>query len=142
VAEFFKGWRRKTGLVTLMMALVLTAAWMRSDTVYAATAFAVGSRQFAIQSGRGYVKLSRWKPRDDERLLWGWQCFSPNEDQERGLIVRQLAIDGHKDSASWNIPYWMLTILPALLSAWLILGKTRKAKPAPASHDEHQISLR
>jgi hypothetical protein len=30
VGDFFKGWRRKTGLVTLAMACVLTVAWMRN----------------------------------------------------------------------------------------------------------------
>ena len=31
MAAFFHGWRRKTGCVTLMMALLLMALWVRSD---------------------------------------------------------------------------------------------------------------
>ncbi|MEK6262669.1 MAG: hypothetical protein AABP62_29075 [Planctomycetota bacterium] len=33
VGEFFKGWRRKAGLVTLVMACVLGVGWMRSMVI-------------------------------------------------------------------------------------------------------------
>jgi len=32
MGEFFKGWRRKTGVVTLVMACVFMSAWVRSQT--------------------------------------------------------------------------------------------------------------
>ena len=34
MGEFFKGWRRKAGVVTLAMACALTAMWVRSEIAY------------------------------------------------------------------------------------------------------------
>ena len=40
--EFFRGWRRKTGLATLAMACVLTVLWMRSHLVQDELLFCFG----------------------------------------------------------------------------------------------------
>lgn len=53
--EFFKGWRRKVGLVTLVMALVFTGGWLRSrffeDSVIiprSSSSWRVASNQYGI----------------------------------------------------------------------------------------------
>ena len=51
MVEFFKGWRRKIGCVTLLMALVFMAGWLRNyfirDSVqYSNGAFVVASNSF------------------------------------------------------------------------------------------------
>jgi hypothetical protein len=130
VREFFRGWRRKAGLMTLAMALLLMVAWTRSYSVYSMLGFAVGGRQFMVQAGTGYVRWSGWSSRTAEPLISAWQTLTLNEDHERALIVRQLAIDGSEDSVSWLIPYWSLVLPLTLLSAWLLLSKSRAANSA------------
>jgi hypothetical protein len=54
--DFVKGWKRKVGVVTLVMACVLTAAWVRSltvmDTVWIP---ARGDEAFCCLSTSGYL---------------------------------------------------------------------------------------
>lgn len=54
--EFFRGWRRKVGCVTLVMACVLTTGWVRSIGQSHAVQFPLG-RQIAqtIESTMGVI---------------------------------------------------------------------------------------
>ena len=129
----------------MAMTLALIAAFARSYPVYDMAAFALGGRQFMIQSMKGYVKWSGWSPRGDESHVWIWESvsFIPDHDQWKGLIVRQLAIDGHWDSASWLISYWSIIIPLILLSAYLILWKPRKmvAPDSTSTISDQQTTL-
>jgi hypothetical protein len=115
VGEFFKGWRRKAGLVTLALAMVLTAGWMRSTLYY---------DQFFMQVPRGVLH---------------YVC------SENGRIVVESPADRFWDDESFalysgpidyqwervGIPYWSLVLPLTLLSAWLILAKQPKSKTGP-----------
>ena len=58
MGDFFKGWRRKAGVVTLAMAMLLTDAWIRSIS----TRDSVGFRLF----GKWNVAAS-----EEQSLQWG-----------------------------------------------------------------------
>ncbi len=149
VGEFFKGWRCKAGLVTLVMACVLMVMWMRSLAVndlvlrrangfvstirsvaggvswttytcpvHSAGDYAWGSTAIETRPSHGW-----WQAKEECETIWEWQslgfCF--------GAAMH--AFYGHPERAVyWLVPYWSLVLPLTLLSAWLILGKPRKAK--------------
>ena len=100
MGEFFTGWRRKAGLVTLAMAVVLSVGWTRS---------------IKERDVKGFVLFGKWNvvESDDQTLSWGAEVSSTPHWKV------------------WYVPYWLLVWPLTLLSAWLIVGKPRKAKGAP-----------
>lgn len=48
--EFFRGWKRKSGVVTLLIACLFLAAWVRSITVHDAVIIGFRSNTFAVES--------------------------------------------------------------------------------------------
>ena len=126
MSTFFCGWRRKVGCVLVVVALALIVTFARSYAVYHMAAYALGGRQFMVQSGQGYVIWSGWSPHDDDPVMWTCDSFNTSHNQDRGLIVRQLAISGSPNSVSWPISYWWLIAPVTLLSAYLLLWKPRK----------------
>ena len=61
MVEFFRGWRRKVGCVTLVVACLLTAAWFRSRSEMDRLTFSLGRR-------------THWLVSDQESL--GWAAFT------------------------------------------------------------------
>ena len=120
MGEFLKGWRRKAGLVTLALACVLTAGWMRSYVVFD-------------------DQMSLDVPFGSPRIVWsigGYVCSAPDgpratpiESDLPSILDMQIRV-GRPTMADVVIPYWSLVLPLTLLSAWLILGKPRKVKPA------------
>ena len=109
VGEFFKGWRRKAGLVTLAMACVLAVAWMRSyvieDRIVLSTTPGASGQH---APGAANMIASR----QGKLWLYHWMAAGLEE---------------------FAVPYWSLVLPLTLLSAWLILAKPRKAKAATGS---------
>jgi hypothetical protein len=68
--NFFIGWRRKTGLILLAMALALTVFWMRSYELYDTASVLCPMAHHRIDSELG-------------RLLW--QCDRPSSTDARRL---------------------------------------------------------
>ena len=104
MSDYFKPLRRKVGLVTLAMACLLTAGWVRS--------YCGGDRIIAIvmegfESKNGYIQHIRI---DLEGRGW-----------KKPLVYRP---DG-----TFCVPYWSICVPLTLLSAFLLLSKPRAAKP-------------
>ncbi len=156
VGEFFKGWRRKAGLVTLAMACVLAVGWSRS---YLATdALNIPTREFTIQvlasvngslvwggldgrKSKFIPNIHVWDTREangiHDTLILGqqqfrWLGFEVVDFNER-YYGRKTQPNATVYHAYWIIRYWSLVPPLTLLSAWLILGKPRKAK-SPSTH--------
>lgn len=101
--EFFKGWRRKVGCVTLAAACLFVAGWVRSTVVddYV-TAF---NRSFFSSRGRFYLGPQfslEWRS-------WAW-------DSGPGLLPPDFLLQG--------VPYSIVAIPLTLLSIYLILWPT------------------
>ncbi len=109
MGEFFKGWRRKAGLVTLAMALLLTVAWMRSCV-----------------TSDVIISHSQMPSTSFESCDGGLCCFQWTDTSTAAQ---------HRTSRQtlYFIPYWSLVLPLTLLSAWLLLVKPRKAKAATGS---------
>lgn len=104
--EFFQGWKRKIGVVTLLMACVLLAGWIRSQSIrdeFLLTDYGCGSRHF-LCSHRGEI-----------------------QDIEYNSLLRE-------EQTSHRCSYALPTIPLTLLSAWLLLSRPRK--PAAIPSDE------
>ena len=99
--NYFRGWRRKAGLVTLLMACVFAAGWVRSLTEI-----------------------------DRLGLFGGWVCSWGGSMRlvEVSFITTQIggaSVRAAQLTPFFSIPYWMIVLPLTLLSAWLLLSKPR-----------------
>lgn len=152
MGEFFKGWKRKLGVATLLMALAFTAAWMRSRFYSDGLSIQVGSKQqhwiISDNFGLYWTALFNRTARDPDsffpiepRILseyvdpqenssvlpdlgWRWHCGDFHFAQRD--VWQQNA-----DQYTIMIPYWSLVLPLTLLSAYLLLSKPRSKKPDP-----------
>ena len=134
MGDFFKPWRRKIGCVTLLMACLFMAGWVRSisDTDFVHFYCGNNSTALVLSSDRSVVwtkfheershdemsfpewDTTRKKVCFDERFEWKWQWG--------GFSVGHC----HSESSTvWVIPYWSITIPLMLLSAYLLPSKPR-----------------
>ena len=126
--EFFNGWRRKVGCVTLAMALAFMLGWGRSFVCYDWLAICSGSNiQFVVMSQgqrlglQHYHDGSQWSPNS---LDWGSGLHSGLADDlnDPRFSWRHYGFVRIGDDI-WVVSYWCLALPLALLSAYLILWK-------------------
>ena len=139
--EFFRGWRRKVGCVTLVMACVLMAGWVRSLQVIEAISLPgtlnkttllmsnphvltliFGPEESPADTGYFWFESRDENPLDDFADAWSWRFC--------GFGVADVHTDGEFITV-WMLPYWAFTIPLTLLSAYLIVWKPRQP-PKPA----------
>ena len=145
---YFKPLRRKIGVVTLVMACVLMAGWVRSlsrcDTLF--LNFGINSRDginradLHAESTDGYIF---WAKSDDGNFAKPVNVFEwdvRNRDSLKGIcslcpiksyLIWLTALNRDGTVRFRILPYWSLVIPLTLLSAWLLLSKPRQ-KPAVA----------
>ena len=158
MGEFFTGWRRKAGLVMLGMALACMSAWVRSlstldvagvptNELTSVNGGLFWERMFSTVPDVGlpnYERQYRWYSvsqsvgiaiRDvpDNLPRWRFLGFGTGEygtmiSERHGLPTDVFRV------TYWRLPYWSLAWPLTLLSAWLILGKTRKTTAATPNH--------
>ena len=158
--EFFRGWRRKAGLATLGMALLLMAAWMRSivvtDVIVVPDVIAISTEPATcdqLMSHRGRVSLFRcplaftsfqklrWETANHS-MYFDWLEYLEKEPAEDfvwrwsfgGFVLGEYGAGPDSFSFSFIVvPYWSFVLPLTLLSAWLLLIKPRPAKSAKES---------
>ena len=144
MGEFFKGWRRKFGVVTLVMACGFMLFWARSFDEGAIFWFRtsshwwefVGSMHGLLIFGSKHDPViqsfsSRWTiiPSSNEWLdnwwiaEWRWSGFSSCESLR---IADQPSVVARM----WTLPYWFIVLPLTMLSTYLLLTKPRAAKKA------------
>ena len=175
MGEFFKGWRRKAGLVMLAVACGLSLAWLRSyekndriDGLIAARSvhgYFVSTngdmniiRRFPLPPDDAFnslhlknwiswravnaqpthpVLLGRAAAYEEQSGAGQLDCWSEFTVAWRFDFAGFHCGEGrHRSWESWDVqlwtfPYWSITLPMALLSAYLILWKPRKAKGMP-----------
>lgn len=138
---YLKPWRRKLGVLTLLMACALTAGWVRSFFICDKIVHGEGVIEIGLYSLHGLVTLElgdngshtgemqipRWKSQNAaemkhlllaDEIEWllngfGFGVSALHEGPLLGLCVA---------------PYWSIAIPLTLLSAWLLLTKPRVAE--------------
>ena len=120
--EFFDGWRRKAGCVSLVMACALMLAWARSTVVADAMTLGFLSQTHVVLSDGGNVL---WWNRGREPLMPYW---------DSGMVRGKTMKDNYELKTghllpvnyAWSVPFWAIVWPLTLLSAYLILWKPRK----------------
>ena len=151
MGNVFYGWPRKVGVVTLMMACVLMAGWVRSPSLQDILRFPTGTHSsIQVTSACSLVMFITIQSESvDERLTnLDLICFPVDK---RGRILRfasNFDFAGTNDVPlkafhmnrgirtfasnnftwqSYQVPYWFIVIPLTLLSAYLLLSKPRKS---------------
>ncbi len=149
MGEFFKGWQRKLGCVTLVMSVTLLAGWLtslvyhddayypitRTNLVWAGSDDGILCIGYSVASTSDYYPLIGGRSRFDHGDMHGLRNFI--QKLRRILAIGNVGVFGQPDSPQIKtayvvvIPYWIAVPSLTGLSAWLILWKPRKrARPA------------
>jgi hypothetical protein len=151
MGSYFKPWRRRIGMVTLVMACVFAAGWVRSR--YFFDQFSVLTKQDILclfNSESSELTWSTWtnvssfpmfdsgpaSPRDLVqtyaratyrcRFCGLKSCDNDTEPYDSRAVIFH----------AWTIPYWSVVIPLTLLSAWLLLSKVKTSSgTAPQKSD-------
>ncbi|WP_029246751.1 hypothetical protein [Schlesneria paludicola] len=144
--EFFRGWKRKLGVVTLVMACMLAILWVRSLCVWDGLQFCSGKDSMenfvsvdqSLIWGRLHIEnhelasmtmfhvmKSDYMPLDAclKRMALNCTWYGPGFGV--GAPPLELRLDWGFRSTYWIIPYWSLVIPLTLLSACLLFSKPR-----------------
>ena len=139
MAEFFKSWRRKVGVMTLLIACLCLGGWVRSlNTID--LIFVRGG--LIVVSLRGNFSFSHRVHVLSQTLSGGFPSKIRSSDFREGLKIWSMdassTITIQTDHAM--IPYWSLVLPATALSAYLLLTKpresTRKKVAEPAITEE------
>ena len=130
--EYFRGWRRKAGCVTLVMALALMGIHARSFVVEYHVMIPVSRDVHYITICQGFVdwRAERGLRSPHDRIMW-WSSGGSRRSPKPFRYMRF-----HASYVRWNgfdvgaddgaIPIWLPTLPLTLLSAYLLLWKPRK----------------
>ena len=155
MGEFFKSWRRKAGCVTLVMACLFMAGWVRSKLKYDLIVLPCGNSSYrvALMFGRfrflratpsalppswvskdvshiSYQEAEEWfVDMDGERMEW--KNMTVEWQWSWGMFSFGAGTRLHERVELYTFPYWSVVIPLTLLSAYLILWKPRKRDPQP-----------
>ena len=146
MSDFFKGWRRKTGMVTLVLACAFMGGWVRSRSTYDAWAIPSLGRVFGLQSKKTEIYCTcTWLTAGgdiSEGHHWPrWSSFpiepkNPNfipfEDRIHSKFrlgefefVRASSDYSGQSYIMLTLPYWSAVLPLTILSAFLLLTKPR-----------------
>jgi len=141
MGEFFRGWRRKIGMVTLLMACVVMGGWLRSPHHCDSFNSRIGKLAIIwLISADVQIGVSIITSEDSviAPKSAGWITYMPETFE--ALFPRQLgfvwrcrycgfgkSINQSGDVFVWVCPYWSIVIPLMLLSAYLLLTKPRKS---------------
>jgi hypothetical protein len=153
--EFFKPLRRKVGIATLVLASMVTALWMHSETTCDFIEFEVKeslyseTKPFMWLSANGMAIRISFEPviyfgNPRKRILGKWRAVPVSSMQKLPKLKWRSHAFGCgfgeiKSSADdmagtfWSIQYWSIVLLLTLLSGCLLLSKPRRAKPVDDS---------
>ena len=147
MSEFFQGWRRKIGAVTLTMACVVMGLWVRSSFLGDSLAFSVGGDRYLwLASFRQSLMLivvrtsdtdfaglvPQWDtqpvivadqpPWDDPNIEWVWRLghygYGVSSRPDQDFHVGMLVF-----------PHWSVVLPLTALAAFLLLTKSQKSNP-------------
>lgn len=138
--EFFRGWKRKLGVVMLVLTCVIAGAWVRSFAKAEGWGFCKNLRHYErIVSTNGAIRFDTIRSKDLIQItmtkvfdLTGDLGFVPFEEKDvewKWYLSGLGTGDYHSQTLKglemtiWRIPYWSIVIPLTALSAWLLLSK-------------------
>lgn len=120
--EFFCGWRRKVGFVTLLMAVCLQVLWFRSHVVADTVAICIGEA-IEVETSQGMFEIlhNNIGYVDDMGIRHTWV---PAGLSWRSELPNLLSIGGPTSYFRCSLLWFV--ILFSFLSVYLLLWKPRK----------------
>jgi hypothetical protein len=119
---FFHGWRRKAGVVSLLIAIAMIGGWIRSRFILDCVQLRDRDSMHQLDSFCGCVRWLRFdlvpQARRNNLASPFWAS--------RPIDIRQGQVGFRWDQDNWAVPFWSITLPLTLLSAYLILWKPRK----------------
>lgn len=116
---YFHGWRRKAGVVSLVMACLLCGMWVRSRIVGDGLLFQYLGKQRYFASAYGRI------------IWWSDDNIFPFDYSLGGPLP---AVHSVFEESQFTMPYWSLVVPLTLLSAYLLLVPSRKQQPTASQH--------
>jgi len=138
--EFFRAWRRKAGVVTLVLALVSIAGWVRSSCFEDVAAIPIGGSALTCVSLDGLFvcgiatdatpgslpPFPMWKSRPYCNLAQFIARGSLHIDRQiNGFGVGEMY--SNSPFKVWIIPYWSIAVPLTVASTLLLLTGSRKS---------------
>jgi hypothetical protein len=121
--EFFRGWKRKVGCVTLGLACASAAIWLRSLFVGDGLWLVFSNQSYTFVSADGRVGCASGQLLGFVKTEIMFKSWNRPTDPYRALAVASVP-------PQWMIPYWSVCQPFTLVSAWLLFSKPRPAKPS------------
>lgn len=150
--EFFKPWRRKVGVVALVMACVFAAGWVRSFSVQDYFTFASKTRSAEtilsncgvigwvhhphniLQRSRSFGSQAAYDLDKTIRVdLLTWDCRNLPRWRFIGFGGWERPFSPSTRMTLTIVPYWSIVLPLTLLSAYLLLSKPRATTPMKTS---------
>ncbi len=121
--EFFRGWRRQVGVLTLLLELVVITAWCRAQNTSDWMVMCSNDRMYRLESASSDIALIRDfdPPPVDGFPVW----FGPS-------LVTMDVLDGidemfPQSTLLVSVPHWSVVIPLTFISLWLLLKKPRNS---------------
>lgn len=152
MGSFFRGWRRKTGLVALALALLVLGDWMRANQIRFMVPDHTRRTLDIFQTGHDGVVWQRLSGIDPEpwRLLlelsgsvFPLQSMDLDVIRERtewGFGLGEAWRSPGRERQMWQcrIPQWTIVLPLTLVAAWLLLSQ----RSLPLAPDETERTTR
>jgi hypothetical protein len=149
--DFFQGWRRKAGAVTLVIACIFMAGWIRGlstfDAIFLGTSDSLVTHDLSFSdhgiqwtrteclTEKRFRRKTEWISvpigslnigKSEREWHWKFRGF--------GIAIGDSVFRSAIRTSIRNIPYWAFITPLMLLSAWLLLNKP-KPKLSTAEQD-------
>lgn len=127
MGDYFKPRRRRIGLIALFLACLLMVGWVRSAMNTDSIVIAAFQQVIYLDSCNGSLSFqTNWTV--DHPISIEWQS-RPTKRFPFSSFWRRLGFAVHLDVMPGNsyfaVPHWFVALPLTMLSAWLLLSKTR-----------------
>ena len=141
MGEFFKGWKRRSGVAVLCVACLLAIGWGRSFW-YVDKVFLPVSKAVSIEVSSMKSKFCFMKVLDPHKLEFSSAPLTDDTDHILSLLTAdwsrtfcgvRVFSDIHARNAQTSgvvVPYWLPVVPMTILAAILLLVQTTPRKPA------------
>ena len=123
MGEYVRPWRRKVGVLTLVMACVFMAGWVRSQRMTDFVTICTNHRtMYSLSSSTIGISLNRLL---EPPPLNGPPIWCGSYSHLSSVILD--SVEGQNNQPDWFIHYWAIVVHLTLISAYLLLSKPRKS---------------
>ena len=145
MTELFRGWRRKAGVLTLVLSCVFMGGWLRSQICSDLVSFGgrEGQRFYCLRTYRNCLVWETAESEFDKMVRPGWSFvigLLQIDDQFGNLGDYRWRRNWYEfdfgekyfeqtclQRTYWSVPYWSIVSPLTVISFWLLLPKPSKS---------------